>query len=419
MRELIRHILRESDAKSDILNLIKDEDIFVAAKFVGGLDNLKQILKNEPEYVTLIDSLKGKLNLIYHSLKEYLEFPMKFEIVGKGENVFKNNSWPIVNLIYDDSNLSYGEKKMFEQFIYDTIGDLNIDIVDIKPEAKKMFREKGGYMAIDYVNGKHLETLDHDIQPEDKDMRNLHREYYTKSYMNESKTLQENEEDPTQKVLNLLLRRYKLEEKKFGDDENPIKFKVLKIYIDSVTYYGVSSFDSKKEQVRKIINILMDNGIIDRFEFNETRDNPYAQKVIRAVRQFITQVMSDKSNINESKIVDKIKSFLGKKPLTKDDKLINLIVKFIEENYPIDFTSDEDGDMTFYLTDNKGNFIIPAIMKYYPEFKRLEYKWDFTKDIYSWFSDDRLLHLDSEMMGKIFEKLFKKKVNRVNGYSRL
>jgi methyltransferase-like protein len=83
--------------QTDILDLIKDEDIFVAAKFVGGLDNLKQILKNEPEYVTLIDSLKGKLNLIYHSLKEYLEFPMKFEIVGKGENVFKNQ----LNDIYD------------------------------------------------------------------------------------------------------------------------------------------------------------------------------------------------------------------------------------------------------------------------------------------------------------------------------
>ncbi len=97
MRQLIRHILRESKVQTDILDLIKDEDIFVAAKFVGGLDNLKQILKNEPEYVTLIDSLKGKLNLIYHSLKEYLEFPMKFEIVGKGENVFKNQ----LNDIYD------------------------------------------------------------------------------------------------------------------------------------------------------------------------------------------------------------------------------------------------------------------------------------------------------------------------------
>ena len=291
MRELIRHILRESDAKSDILNLIKDEDIFVAAKFVGGLDNLKQILKNEPEYVTLIDSLKGKLNLIYHSLKEYLEFPIKFEIVGKGENVFKNNSWPIVNLIYDDSNLSYGEKKMFEQFIYDTIGDLNIDIVDIKPEAKKMFRDKGGYMAIDYVNGRDLETLDHDIQPEDKDMRNLHMNYYIKSYMNESKTLQENEEDPTQKVLNALLRRTKVEEINLGDDEEPIIHKTLRIDMGKGYVYGVHTFMNKKEQIRHLATILMNHNIIDEFEFNETRDNPYAQKVIRAVRQFITQVM--------------------------------------------------------------------------------------------------------------------------------
>ena len=212
MRELIRHILKESDAKNDILNLIKDEDIFVAAKFVGGLDNLKRILKNEPKYVTLIDSLKGKLNLIYHSKKEYIEFPMKFEIVGKGINIHKTNSWPIVNLIYDDSNLSEREKKLFEQVVYDAIGDLNIDIVDIKPEAKKMFRERGDYMDYKYVNGRYWETLDHGIQPEDNDMRNLHREYYTKSYMNESKTLQENEEDPTQKILNFLSRRYEVED---------------------------------------------------------------------------------------------------------------------------------------------------------------------------------------------------------------
>ena len=290
MRQLIRHILRESDAKSDILNLIKDEDIFVAAKFVGGLDNLKQILKNEPEYVTLIDSLKGKLNLIYHSLKEYLEFPMKFEIVGKGENVFKNNSWPIVNLIYDDSNLSYGDKKMFEQFIYDTIGDLNIDIVDIKPEAKKMFREKGNYIAIKYVNGRDWESLDHDIQPEDKDMRNLHREYYTKSYMNESKTLQENEEDPTKKILNFLLRRYKVEEKDLGWEDNPILLKTIIFKVDGERY-GISKFQNKKEQIADIIYMLINHEVIKQIDPYGRQLDPYAQKVIRAVRQFITQVM--------------------------------------------------------------------------------------------------------------------------------
>ena len=290
MRQLIRHILRESDAKSDILNLIKDEDIFVAAKFVGGLDTLKQILKNEPEYVTLIDSLKGKLNLIYHSLKEYLEFPMKFEIVGKGENVFKNNSWPIVNLIYDDSNLSYGDKKMFEQFIYDTIGDLNIDIVDIKPEAKKMFREKGGYMAINYVNGRDLESLDHEIQPEDKDMKYLYRELYTKSDMNESKTLQENEEDPTKKILNFLLRRYKVEEKDLGWEDNPILLKTIIFKVDGERY-GISKFQNKKEQIADIIYMLINHEVIKQIDPYGRQLDPYAQKVIRAVRQFITQVM--------------------------------------------------------------------------------------------------------------------------------
>ena len=290
MRQLIRHILRESKAQTDILDLIKDEDIFVAAKFVGGLDNLKQILKNEPEYVTLIDSLKGKLNLIYHSLKEYLEFPMKFEIVGKGENVFRNNSWPIVNLIYDDSNLSYGKKKMFEQFIYDTIGDLNIDIVDMKPEAKKMFREKGNYIDIKYVNGRDWETLDHDIQPEDNDMKSLHMDYYIKSYMNESKILQEDEEDPTQKILNFLLRRYEVEEKDIGWEGNPILIKSVTFEVDGERY-GISKFQNKQEQRITIIKMLLEHNVIEPFDFYQRHLDPYAQKVIRAVKTFINQVM--------------------------------------------------------------------------------------------------------------------------------
>ena len=51
--------------------------------------------------------------------------------------------------------------------------------------------------------------------------------------------------------------------------------------------------------------------------------------------------------------------------------------------------------------------------------KILNYSWDFAKDIHNMIGDNRLLHIDSEMMGKVFEKLFKKKVNIVRGYSRL
>jgi hypothetical protein len=290
MRELIRHILRESNAKSDILNLIKDEDIFVAAKFVGGLDNLKQILKNEPEYVTLIDSLKGKLNLVYHSRKEFIEFPMRFEIIGKGINIPKTNSWPIVNLIYDDSNLNESEKKLFEQFVYDAIGDLNIMDVDINPKALKMFRERNGYMDIKYVNGRYWENLDHEIQPEDDDIRNLRMNYYIKSYMNESKILQENEEDPTQKILNFLLRRYKVEDIDLGWDGNPIKFKTIKFDVDGEKY-GFTTFENKREQIRKIVDMLIIHNIIEPIDPYERQLDFYTQKVIRAVKLFINQVM--------------------------------------------------------------------------------------------------------------------------------
>jgi hypothetical protein len=290
MRELIRHILRESNAKSDILNLIKDEDIFVAAKFVGGLDNLKQILKNEPEYVTLIDSLKGKLNLVYHSRKEFIEFPMRFEIIGKGINIPKTNSWPIVNLIYDDSNLNESEKKLFEQFVYDAIGDLNIMDVDINPKALKMFRERNGYMDIKYVNGRYWENLDHEIQPEDDDIRNLRMNYYIKSYMNESKILPENEEDPTQKILNFLLRRYKVEDIDLGWDGNPIKFKTIKFDVDGEKY-GFTTFENKREQIRKIVDMLIIHNIIEPIDPYERQLDFYTQKVIRAVKLFINQVM--------------------------------------------------------------------------------------------------------------------------------
>ncbi len=115
---------------------------------------------------------------------------------------------------------------------------------------------------------------------------------------------------------------------------------------------------------------------------------------------------------------DMFKNMFGKKELTKDEKLANIIADFIQKNHPIDFSSNDFGEVTFYLTDDTGVWDTP-IMKYFPKYKRLEYKWSFAKDIHDWVGDDRLLHLDSEMMGKIFEKMFNKKVDKVNGYSRI
>ena len=289
MRELIRHILKESSALSNIINVIKDEGIFVAAEMVGGINNLKRMLKPFPDLADMIDSLKGKLNLIYHSRKEYIEFPFRFEIVGIAKNIHVTNSWPILNLIYDDSKLNESEKKLLEQFIYYSIADLNIGDLDIKPEARIMYKD-GSYVSIDFVNGKNWESLDHDFRFNDNDIKNLHREYYIKSYMNESKILQENEVDPTQKILNFLRRRYKVEERNLGDEQDPIIYKTIFFDVNGETY-TISTFQNKREQIRVITDMLDLHNVIEPIDPYERQFDPYAQKVIRAVKTFLNQVM--------------------------------------------------------------------------------------------------------------------------------
>lgn len=290
MRELIRHILQESSKLSNILNVIEDEGIFAAAELVGGLSNLKRILKDEPEFTSLIESLYGKLNLIYHSRKEFIEFPVKFEIVGIHENTWNSNSWPVLNLIYDDSNLSQGEKKLLDQFIYHAIADLNVADLDINPKVRHMYKD-GSYFAIDFVNGKNWESLDHNIEYNDDDIKNLHREYYIKSYMNESKILQENEEDPTQKILNFLLRRYKVEETNLGDwGEDPVILKQISFDVNGERY-SISNFQNKITQVQQIFDMLIDSNVIEPIELYGKSNDPYRQKVIRAIKTFINQVM--------------------------------------------------------------------------------------------------------------------------------
>ena len=289
MRKLIRHILQESSKLSNILNVIEDEGIFVAAEMVGGLSNLKRILKDEPEFKSLIESLYGKLNLIYHSRKEFIEFPVKFEIVGIHENTWNSNSWPVLNLIYDDSKFNKEEKELFDQFVWDTIADLNIGNIDIKPEARDMFKD-GYYMAIDFVNGKNWKNLDHDLRYDNKDMKHLYRLYMENNKLNESRRLTENEEDPTQKILNFLLRRYKVEETNLGDEQDPIIFKTIFFNVNGETY-SISTFQNKQEQRMVIIKMLIEHDVIEPFNFYERHLDPYAQKVIRSIKTFINQVM--------------------------------------------------------------------------------------------------------------------------------
>lgn len=289
MRQLIKNILNESKLALELLDTIKNENIFAAIDLVGGSGNLKKIFKEYPDVIKLLDSLKGNMNLIYHSNKEFIEFPVRFEIVGIKKNIWNSNSWPQVNLIYDDSNFYEDEKELFDQFVYNTIGDLNIGNVDVKPEARDMYKD-GLFMAIDFVNGKNLESLDHDVEYFDEDIKNLYRKYLENNKLNESRRLTENEEDPTQKILNFLRRRYKVEDIDLGWEGNPIKFKTIKFDVDGEKY-GFTTFENKREQIRKIVDMLIIHNVIEPIDPYEKELDPYTQKVIRAVKTFINQVM--------------------------------------------------------------------------------------------------------------------------------
>jgi hypothetical protein len=547
-----KKLINENRGTEDILNLIKDEGIFVASEFVGGMENLKNLLKDNPYFVELINSLKGSLNVIHHSRKQYIEFPMKFEIVNAKTNVWNTNSFPIMNLIYDDSNFNEDEKKQFEMFLYNAISDLNIGDVDIKPIVRKMFKDKENYVATDFVNGKYWDNLDHEIEYDDNDIKNLYHKYmqnyklnestrltenkklenpieffYTnflnrkpieykglilqptyhrfqnvltwsienpedysyngellkeliidefkvfcsmvnlnfyelykkvniltnlpqgryylnekdKNYvegilknkktlefsdkkyvyslnfnyiknifdvymdvieittygkvngfkvnletgektkieptfldemsdaeydnyrewqyddfysevmiylrqnprffesrvdmfdlqlaftydqnLNETKMIKENKEDPTQKIISFLRRRYEFNETNLGDwGEGSLILKQISFDVNGQRY-SISNFQNKKEQIKNIVDMLTEHNVIEPIDPYLRELDPYAQKVIRAVKTFINQVIPDKSNITESKIVDK-------KEIEKNLNAIEKILKLID-----------------------------------------------------------------------------------------
>jgi hypothetical protein len=153
--------------------------------------------------------------------------------------------------------------------------------------------------------------------------------------LNESKTLQENEEDPTQKILNFLLRRYEIEEHIFGDEDRPIIIKMLRIKNSYGQSYSIRSTGSKKEQIRDILDTLMILNVIDDFDFSKTKDNPYAQKAVKAVKMFYDKVMGNKSNINESKTSQHLKLMNNLlDPFKEKDCLCDIRISFdIEDNY--------------------------------------------------------------------------------------
>ena len=99
--------------------------------------------------------------------------------------------------------------------------------------------------------------------------------------------LKEETEEIDQKVMSFLLRRYKINEINIDDR---IKFKEIYFKLGD-DYYGISMWDSKKRQVRLILNMLEENNVTEPINNFANENDPYRQKVVRTIKKFLSEIM--------------------------------------------------------------------------------------------------------------------------------
>lgn len=92
-------------------------------------------------------------------------------------------------------------------------------------------------------------------------------------------------------MLNFLLRRYKVELKKLGDDEYPINLNV--VTFEGFPEHSFSSFNNKKQMERVILNLLEDAGKYTD-EYDVSSLNTTRQTVLKTIRAFLNFILPKK-----------------------------------------------------------------------------------------------------------------------------
>ena len=204
MRELIRHILKENRLQQELKQFIEDNNIFDAAEMVGGLNNLKSIFKDDLEVSEILDELTGVVDFeMYYDGKfksdKFVVFPIKYEIIGIGKNIWGTHSWPELNLIYDESKLTSVEKNKLITIISVIQNDNTVG----KLKTKSFDFGKSTYFDVTQINGNDVDIHDYDDSFSIEDVERIHNKLYGESEsLNESNN---SEIDKNLRAINVLL----------------------------------------------------------------------------------------------------------------------------------------------------------------------------------------------------------------------
>ena len=154
MKDLIRHILKEETKgnNSDIINLIKTDGLFYVAKLVGGLDNLKGIFKDDTEMVERIENQKGLVEVSWTPDGDEPSIVLPFKTIDAGWNKWMSNSWPIINISYNENRLTEDENYKFKDFLYDSFHDeASVKVLKLDSNESRMHQN---YVQLGEINGK-------------------------------------------------------------------------------------------------------------------------------------------------------------------------------------------------------------------------------------------------------------------------
>ena len=347
MRELIRHILKENNLKQELKKVIEDDNIFKAADLVGGMDNLKSVFKDDPEFSSLFEKLTGTVTFYYIG---YLGFPLEYEIIGRNSNIPKTNHWPVINVIYDENKLTPEENKVFKEMIKYLADEAQHSGFESKFEDSRLFNVN--YFTIKEINGQDINSIDYgyDFSNEDFDVKNIHNKLYVKSEsLNESDN---RETDKNLRAINVLLSmvswdglcdiwaEYNPDDKEYeirskttvrhfhSDDmikelsslEDSIKSMGIKVYIfapwyvdscdDEVKFMNESTDESKSEDKKLKLVQEMIYSLFDEVEFIEV-DTNYQGKPLIKIYHDVENTAANYDNWFIERIIDEIKEMTG------------------------------------------------------------------------------------------------------------
>jgi hypothetical protein len=278
MRELIKYILKEDNLKKDLKKVIEYDGIFQAADLVGGITNLKGVLKNDPEMSSLFEKLTGTITFYYYYMKN-IEFPLKYEIIGRRSNIHNTNHWPEINVFYDENKLTPEENDTFKSMIKYLIDETNHSDFDTKKFGNyKLFNVN--YITVKELNGENIDLIG-GWDFSNREVGEIHDKLYGKDPINESVTEYKKFDKGVNIALKMLSKKYDfIDGWELADPADKYKYTVfinLFVSLEKVKkYYGIDISDSYKRISDHIYNTEYSKAYpFSALDYEKVLEDPY------------------------------------------------------------------------------------------------------------------------------------------------